>query len=231
MKDIKVQEIDCMVDTFVVNINNSSTKITSFKEKAEAAVEAAQIAKNKKITFFSGKKEAIESLQSALIKQTDALVEITDTERQMFENIESLSKSTEALFLLGVSNTAITRTVIARLRDKLHNSSKEELNAEARKEIVSIIKQLKAQDDLHNKVSHFSENLKIIEQKRENLEVQFLELKDEIIRHNEKLTSESCLYVRESEKIRLNIKRISVVLVIIVFFVVVNLCLTLFHSV
>lgn len=230
MKDIKVQEIDCMVDTFVVNINSSSTKIKSFKEKAEAAVEAAQIAENKKITFFSGRREAIESLQSALIKQTDALVEITDTERQMFENIESLSKSTKALFLLGVSNTAMTRTVIARLRDKLYNnSSKEELNAEARKEIVSIIKQLKAQDVLHNKVSHFSKKLKIIEQKRENLEVQFLELKDEIIRHNEKLTSESCLHVKENKKLRLKVKRISVVLVIIVVLVVVNLCLTLYY--
>ena len=228
MKDIKLQEIDGMVDTFVDNINSSSTKITSFKEKAETAFEAAQIAKNKKITFFSGKREAIESLQSALIKQTDALVEITETERQIFENIESLSKSTKSLFLLGVSNSAITRTVIANLQDKLYNSSKEELNTEARKEIVSIIKQLKAQDDLHNKVSHFSVRLKIIEQKREKLEVQFLELKDDIIKHNEKHTSERCLYVMENEKLRSDIKRISVVLVIIVVFVFVNLCLVLF---
>ena len=130
--------------------------------------------------------------------------------------------------MLGVSNSVITRTVIANLQNKLYNSSKEELNAGAKKEIVSIIKQLKAQDDLHNKVSHLSEKLKIIEQKRESLEVQFLEFKDGIIKHNEKLSSESCLYVMENEKLRSDIKRISVVLVIIVVFVFVNLCLVLF---
>lgn len=228
MKDIKEeQKIDFSVDSLVDNINRSSFKITDCKKKAKAVQTAAEIVESKKVGFLSGKKKAIESLQSAFVKQADFLVEITNIEEQMFKNIESLSKSTQALFLLGASNLSMTRSVIARLRDKLHNASKEELNAEARKEIGSIIKQLKAQEDLHNKVSHFSENLKIIEQKMDNLEVLFVELKDKIIRQNEKLTSESCLCAKENKKLRSDIKRISVVLIIIVVFVVVNLCLVL----
>ena len=64
-----------------------------------------------------------------------------------------MTQAIRYLFGLGVSNLAANRTVVRELELKLKNASKEELSELARQEITNVILQLRAQEDMQNRLN------------------------------------------------------------------------------
>ena len=131
-------------------------------KKADEAKDAAQVAKGKSAGLFQ-KKEAIESLQEATVNLADAQITATKAQKVSFEYQQKLAEMTKYLFALGVSNIAMNRSVVRELELKLKGASKEELDEFARQEIISVVKQLKAQEDIMKKQSDLTEKVKVHE--------------------------------------------------------------------
>ena len=131
-------------------------------KKADKANDAAQVAKGKSAGLFQ-KKEAIESLQEATVNLADAQITATKAQKVSFEYQQKLAEMTKYLFALGVSNIAMNRSVVRELELKLKGASKEELDEFARQEIISVVKQLKAQEDIMKKQSDLTEKVKVHE--------------------------------------------------------------------
>ena len=68
-----------------------------------------------------------------------------------FEYQKKLGEITKYLFGLGVTNIAMNRSVVRELELKLQGASAEELDEFARRELLGVVKQLKAQEDIMKK--------------------------------------------------------------------------------
>ena len=140
--------------------------IQGLEDKVKKSVKMAQTAKTSadraygKSAGFGHKKEAIESLQEASADLAESQVQVVEAQQLSFEYQKKLSEITKYLFALGVSNIAANRTVVRELELKLRGASEGELSDLARKEVLSVISQLKAQEDMMNKQKQMSETLK-----------------------------------------------------------------------
>jgi chromosome segregation ATPase len=81
---------------------------------------------------------------------------MTDVQKLTLEYQEKITQITQYLFGLGVSNIAANRSVVRQLELKLKGASKEELSELARQELLNVVKQLKAQEDIMEKQSKLS---------------------------------------------------------------------------
>lgn len=110
--------------------------------------------------FFTDKKKAaIEELQLAGIALAHAVTSGTEAQKLSFEMQKRLAEVTKYLFTLGVSNIAANRTVVRELEMRLRSASEEELSELARTEVLSVIKQLKEQEDLLRKQDQMGRTL------------------------------------------------------------------------
>lgn len=109
--------------------------------------------------FTDNKKAAIEELQRAGIALADAVTSGTKAQKLSFEMQKRLAEITKYLFTLGVSNIAANRTVVRELEMRLRSASEEELSELARTEVLSVIKQLKEQEDLLRKQDQMGRTL------------------------------------------------------------------------
>ena len=140
--------------------------IQGLEDKVKKSVKMAQTAKTSadraygKSAGLGHKKEAIESLQEASVDLAESQVQVVEAQQLSFEYQKKLSEITKYLFALGVSNIAANRTVVRELELKLRGASEGELSDLARKEVLSVISQLKAQEDMMNKQKQMSETLK-----------------------------------------------------------------------
>lgn len=133
-------------------------------QKAEQAQSSAQIAKDKPAGIFH-RTEAIESLQSATSDLAEAQVSSAQAQEVSFQYQQKLGEISKYLLGLGVTNLAMNRSVVRELELKLQGASKEELDELARGEILGVIRQLKAQEDIMKKQSALSETVKEHEQR------------------------------------------------------------------
>ena len=128
--------------------------IQGLEDKVKKSVKMAQTAKTSadraygKSAGLGHKKEAIESLQEASVDLAESQVQVVEAQQLSFEYQKKLSEITKYLFALGVSNIAANRTVVRELELKLRGASEGELSDLARKEVLSVISQLKAQEDM-----------------------------------------------------------------------------------
>lgn len=65
------------------------------------------------------------------------------------------------LLMLGASNIAMSRIVITELEAKLKQAAKEQLSANAREELINVIKLLREQESAFSKQDRLSEQIKI----------------------------------------------------------------------
>lgn len=133
-------------------------------KKAESAQESAKTAKSKSAGMFH-KKEAIEALQDAAIDLADAQISQAEAQELSFEYQQKLGEITKYLFGLGVTNIAVNRSVVRELEMRLRGASEEELDELARQEIIGVVKQLKAQEDIMKKQSELTDRVKQHESK------------------------------------------------------------------
>lgn len=156
------QEIETM-DRY---INSAMSRADHAKEAAKKAKEAADAAKGKS-AGFGHKKVAIESLQDATsdiatVQSDLAQVQgdTLDALRISFDYEKKLGKITQYLFVLGASNITANRIVVRELQQRLRGASEEELSDLARQELESVVRQLKAQEDIMIKQEALSAKVK-----------------------------------------------------------------------
>ena len=147
-------------------ISKQFSKIAVLEEKVKEAKISAKNAKEKAESAsemsagIGHKREAIEALQDVTVEIAKSEGDIIDAMNVSFEYQQQLGQITQYLFMLGVSNIAATRTVVQQLRLELQKAPKEKLSDLAKNEIMAVIKQLEAQEDMAAKQEKQAEALK-----------------------------------------------------------------------
>lgn len=161
IENIKPEDVPMVVSSQFSQIVALEEKTKKAMESAEKASEYAKDAKSRAIDAkdksagFFHKKAAIEALQDAEYDTASAVVQLSeansvtvDALTLSLEHQKKLSEITQYLFYLGVSNMAMTETVIRQIELKLKNASKEEISELARQELKNVVERLKAQQDM-----------------------------------------------------------------------------------
>lgn len=162
------------------------TQIQALGEKVNEAVEMAEKAQgtareaHEKSTGLGRKKVAIESLQEAAVDLAQSQISFAESQKVSFEYQQQLGKITQYLFALGTSNIASNRSVVRQLELKLKGASEEELTELARQEVLNVIRQLKAQEDILKKQDKLLSKVKDHEKRIKDQEKKGFDLDDRI---------------------------------------------------
>ncbi|RST77271.1 hypothetical protein D4T97_001910 [Siminovitchia acidinfaciens] len=152
------EDLPVLLSEQVTKLNQLDSSIKKAIEAAEFANKSARTAKDQS-AGFGKKKVAIEQLQSASYDLAKAVQSGTVAQKVSFEFQTKLAEISKYLFGLGVSNIASNRFVVRELELKLKGASEEELSELAQQEIVTVVKQLKEQEDLLIKLENLSKNI------------------------------------------------------------------------
>ena len=163
-------------------VKNNVERATS---KARKAQQRAEEAKNISPGLFH-RKEAIEELQTVTEEIADAQIASAEAQEVSFEYQQKLGEITKYLFSLGVSNIATNRSVVRQLQLKLRDASEKDLDELARQEIIGVVKQLKAQEDIMIKQSAMSDIVKRHDKRLDEGDAKDKEQDEEIARQAEK---------------------------------------------
>lgn len=129
-------------------------KLKELEDNVERAYTLAQSASDSadnayyKSAGFGHKKAAIESLQDAVKDLGSAQISAAEAQKISFEYQTKLAEITKYLFGLGASSIAMNRSVVRELELKLKGASAEEISDLAKQELVNVVTQLKAQEDI-----------------------------------------------------------------------------------
>lgn len=158
--NISINELPKVISETVIDIEKIEKQIYNAKSKAEAAKRDAAEASNKKagLSFLGkNKEEAILALQKTSASQAEVLSQIVEAIKELFEEQEKMANAMRYLFALGAMDIAANRMVVRELELKLKNASKERLSNAARQELRNVILQLRAQEDIQNKLNRHDE--------------------------------------------------------------------------
>jgi|LSQX01.2.fsa_nt_gb hypothetical protein len=158
-ENIEESQVPSRINEEFLYLKVLKDKIITATEKAEIAQFSAEKAKKEAVGVFR-KKEAIESLQEATVHLAEAQIAAVEAQELSFEYQKKLGEITKYLFGLGVSNLAMNRSVVRELEMRLKGASEEELDELARQEILGVVRQLKAQEDIMKKQIELSERIK-----------------------------------------------------------------------
>ena len=160
IEQIDVNDLPQIISSQIDQIKALDEKVIAALESADKAEEKAQIAKGKKVGVLRGKVDAIESLQDATYDTAQAVQNLADAVGESFEYSKKLSEITKYLFALGISNITATRTVVRELELSLKGASSEKISDLAKRELLGVISQLKAQEDIMDKQERQSAQIK-----------------------------------------------------------------------
>lgn len=169
----------------IKEIESLEISIKNAVAKAEEAKALASSAKEKQAGLFQ-KKEAIELLQAATISLAEAEAATVEAQGISFECQKRIGEITKYLFALGCTNMAANRSVVRELRLILEGASGERLDELAKQEIVNVIRQLKAQEDILNKQNELSARVSEQEKQLSEQTAEVKETKNALILQAEK---------------------------------------------
>lgn len=193
---VNVNNLPTVITEAFNKINDISKNIQKLSTAAANAKAKADEASQKKpgwSLWGDKKEEAIKALQDATINQAEVLSSFADVNQQLFDNQSKMAESIKYLFYLGVTNMAANRTVVRELELKLKNASEEELSELARKELTNVLLQLRAQEDLYNRLANHDNLFR-----GHNLRIQSLEnfKNEELSKRISQLRAQEDLYNR-----------------------------------
>ena len=179
---INADKLPVIIGSQVEELNKLNEKVNTALEKARKAQDSANTAKNKTISFLGfGKTDAIEALQSSGYDLSEALISSAEAHKIGFEFQTKLAEITKYLFALGVSSLAQNRMVVRELELKLKGASASQLSELARKEVLNVVMQLKAQEDILCKQERLTIKVKSIDNQLQS-QVEKDEQHDELLR-------------------------------------------------
>ena len=182
-------------------VKNAEKKAKDAKERAEEASELS--------AGFGKKKVAIEGLQDAQVEMAKAIAEQSKAQAALQEYQTFITQVTESLFALGVTSLAMNRTVVRELKESLSEdkNAKNKLDKYAREEILNVIKQLKAQEDIMikqeqtvDKVKSNKERLDLLTEDNRIVKERSLKNEEELERQAEKDVEHDTLIAEQAEK-------------------------------
>ena len=209
----------------VREIQALETSIKNAVAKAEEAKALATSAKEKSVGVFQ-KKEAIELLQSATISLAEAESATVEAQRVSFECQKKIGEITKYLFALGCTNMAANRSVVRELKLILEGASADSLDELAKQEVINVIRQLKAQEDIINKQNELAHAVKEQEKllseqietsghamlllknqvkKSENTDVELIELKKKNVELTDRLQVTEAELFRSRQMIKITV--------------------------
>lgn len=130
------------------------------EEKIQGALNKANEVKDLKHGFWSGRDVTISALQELSAQQAEIISDLWDAHKRTFENLSEISNGMRRLFLIGVANSAFTRSIIDHLRTK---SEVGNLTEDARNALLGVIKDLEAQADAQNKIQRLKERVNALQ--------------------------------------------------------------------
>lgn len=177
--EVEDSAVPFLIEAQFNELGKLEKQIKLSRDKAETAKRSADEAKEKS-AGFGKKKAAIESLQGATVDLATAQVSASEAQELSFENQQKLAKITKALFDLGIRNIALNRMVVREIELRLANATEEELSDLAREEMMNVVRQLKAQEDIMLKQSELSHTVKIHGERLDEQELKAESLQESI---------------------------------------------------
>lgn len=160
-ENINVSDVPKLIEEQFEIMTSLRENLNLAKTHAYEADSKAREAKGKKIGLFN-KKDAMEAIQNTQVSLSEATLKNTEALEKTFEYQQALTNITKFLFGLGVSNIAVNRTIVRELELRLDHASEEEIDDMARQELLNVVKDLKAQEDITKKQTDFSLRLKSV---------------------------------------------------------------------
>lgn len=145
--EFSVEELPAIIDERIKALNRLDRRVKEAMRAANKAKEQAEEAEATTVGFIS-QKGAVEALQDACVDMAQAIVMGAKAQKVAFEFQTKLAEITKFLFNLGISNIVYNRMVVRELELRLSGASKEKISELARKELTTVVKQLKDQEDM-----------------------------------------------------------------------------------
>lgn len=186
--DIEESQVPDIISAQFAQLTRLESNIRVAKQKADSAQLSAAAAKDKSAGMFK-KKEAIESLQTATMDLADAQVSAAEAQQVSFEYQQKLGEITKSLFGLGVYNIANNRKVVREIEMRLKGASEEEISEMARKELMGVIRDLKAQEDMIKKQEELSGHVRSHEKRlreQDEFDAEYSRLMSERVEHEKR---------------------------------------------
>ena len=146
--EVKEDDIPSVITSQFAALKKVQASMDAAQTSVENAQKAAADARGKVVGIILGHKPAIESTQNAVKKLAEAQTDMIDAQKYSFEYQEKLADITKYLFQLGVSSITMNRAVVREVSLRLQEASQEELDGLAQQELMNVLKQLKAQEDI-----------------------------------------------------------------------------------
>ena len=157
--NISVADVPKLIEDQFELMTSLKENLNLAKSHAKDADLKVREAKEKRIGLFN-KKDAMEAMQNSQMSLSEATLKNTEALEKTFEYQQALTNITKFLFGLGVSNIAVNRTIVRELELRLEHASEEEIDDMARQELLNVVHDLKAQEDITKKQTDFSLRLK-----------------------------------------------------------------------
>lgn len=145
-----VQNLPEILQSQISQLNSLDEKIKKASKAAGNAITAAENAKKCSVGIIFNS-DSIEEIQKALLPLAESVQLGAEAQTVSFEFQKDLAKVCKSLLGLGVSNIAMNRVVVRELELRLQGASEQEISELAKNEILSVVRQLKAQEDSHIK--------------------------------------------------------------------------------
>lgn len=194
-------ELPGIISEQVILLNDLDKKVKAATEQAETAKSSADLAADKSAGWFQNK-EAIEAIQLSQSVIAEAVVLEAEAQKIAFEFQTQLAQITKYLFGLGVTNLGLNRSVVRELKLKLEGASAEELSDLAKQEIINVIRQLKAQEDLLQKQEELDKKIKLVHDENIRQDDLLKEQNETIIRHDKEIQEQITENNKLNEKIK-----------------------------
>lgn len=207
--NINLSDFPTIIANTCNNITVCDQKVNKALEDAGKAKSTAEIAANKEHTVWKGKGKTLDALQNAAITLAQSQLSSTEAIEQCFNNQKIMANSIAYLFAMGCINMTANRTVVREIQMRLSNASKEELSEFTRQKLQNVILQLKAQEDLYNRIEkHASllkdqdENIDELNKAVNTLQNKYGNLDEKIAQIIDKATKDLQVNVNKSEEFK-----------------------------
>ena len=139
----------------------------------------ALIVKNKKVGIFN-KKNAIKDLQTLTVDISNNQVANAEITNKILMYQQKIAETMKFLLGLGVTNLATNRAVVKQLKDRLESAQDGSIDEYEEKEILSVLRQLKAQEDMLEKQKRIGEKINELKEKTCKIEKENISLTESL---------------------------------------------------
>lgn len=168
MISVNVNDIPDIITSSIDNISKLEDQVRSAEQSANKAMDFV----GEQMTRYEEKgkwifkhrsgnaKDIIEDTQEAVEKLANAQQVSVEALKKSFEFQKKLAETSKYLFDLGCANIAVNRIAVRAIELKLSGASKETLSYLAKQEMMSVVKQLKEQEDILKKQEFLNTKVK-----------------------------------------------------------------------